>query len=173
MLREKCFSYEILSNFDASKNKLLEILWMTATMRRNFELFGSSICLDMMKRGINTLLWPYTAVVMHDEANHICVACEGIVCDERFNMYKTQTSYLARYAPGLPLQTVNVVAGDVLFDKNIIEEMGFPNARFIMDKFHLLDSGLKRNLARWVMSCSRVTLFDWSILLWNWNLILF
>ena len=81
-------SYEILSDVNASKKKLLGILWMIATTRRNVELFGSSICLDMIKRGINTLLWLYTAVVMHNEANHICIACEGIMCGERFNMYK-------------------------------------------------------------------------------------
>ena len=90
---------------------------MPSTMRRNFELFGSSICLDMMKRGISTLLWPYTAVVMHDDANHICVACEGIVCGERFDMYKAHASFLARYAPSLPLQSVKVVEGDGFFMK--------------------------------------------------------
>ena len=80
--RAKRFSYEILSDINASKKKLLGILWMTATMRRNFELFGSSICLDMMKSGINKFLWPYIAVVMYDKANHICIACKGIVCGE-------------------------------------------------------------------------------------------
>jgi hypothetical protein len=30
------------------------------------------------------------------------------------------------------------------FDKNMVKEMGFPNARFIMDRFHLFDSGLKK-----------------------------
>ena len=81
---------------------------------------------------------------MHDEANHICVACACIVCGEQFNMYKAHASFLARYAPGLPLQTVKMVASDDFFDENIIKEMGFPNARFIMDKFHLLDLWLKK-----------------------------
>ena len=73
----------------------------------------------MMKCGSNTLLWPYTAVVMHDEANHICVACEGIVCGERFDMYKAQAYFLARYAPGLPLPAVKVVVGDGFLTKTL------------------------------------------------------
>jgi hypothetical protein len=111
----------------------------------------------MMKCGINTLLWPYTAVVMHDETNHICVTCEGIVCGERLDMYTAQASFLAKYAPGRGLCTVQVVAGDVFFYKNMVKEMGFPNARFIMDRFHLFDSGLKKNLVKLAMTCCRVT----------------
>ena len=60
---------------------------MTATMRRNFELYGGYICLDMMKRALNTLLWPYAAVTMFDEHHQICIACEGIVCGEKVDMY--------------------------------------------------------------------------------------
>jgi hypothetical protein len=71
----------------------------------------------MMKCGINTLLWPYTAVVMHDETNHICVTCEGIVCGERFDMYTAHASFFAKYAPGRGLCTVQVVTGDGFLTK--------------------------------------------------------
>ena len=33
-------------------------IWMTASMRSNMERFGSYICLDTMKRKLNTLGWP-------------------------------------------------------------------------------------------------------------------
>ena len=72
-------------------------------MRRNFELFGAFICLDMTKRGINALLWPYCAVTMIDESDHICVACEGIVCGERQDMYAAQAAFLKEFAPDVPL----------------------------------------------------------------------
>ena len=60
--RAKGFSYKVFSDENRTKHKIMGILWMTATMRRNFKLFGSSICIDMMKMGLNTLIWPYTAV---------------------------------------------------------------------------------------------------------------
>ena len=66
---------------------------MTATICRSFELFDGFICLDMMKRGINTLSWPYSAIAMLDETNHVCVACEGIVCGERQDMYAAQATF--------------------------------------------------------------------------------
>jgi len=71
--RAKGFGYKVFSEENRIKHKILGILWMTATMRRNFELFGSSICIHMMKRGLNTLLWPYTAGTMLDKMNHAYV----------------------------------------------------------------------------------------------------
>jgi hypothetical protein len=72
----KGFTYrtaESTSNLSKScqGKKLLGVIWQTATMRRNFELFGNFIGLDMMKQGISTLLWPYFAVRMYAEMSKI------------------------------------------------------------------------------------------------------
>ena len=123
------------------QKELMGLLWMTATMRRNYELFGSFICMDMMKRAINTLLWPYTAVTMLDEMKKICVGCEGIVCGERQDMYCAQARFLEEYAPGCPLSEVLIVAGDVFLNQSVVHSMGFTNATFIVDHWHLYDSG--------------------------------
>ena len=66
------FIYSLAEDTSGKKKKLVGVLWMTATMRRNFELFGGYIALDMMKRGLNTLLWPYVAVSMYDEGMKTC-----------------------------------------------------------------------------------------------------
>jgi len=129
---------------DGKKKKLLGVVWMTATMRRNFELFGGYICLDMMKRKLNTLLWPYTAVTMYDENMKICLACEGILCGERYDMYKFLADFLGESAPYRPLSNVNIVAGDGFFDQQMIEDLGFVNAHYITDQWHLFDSGLQK-----------------------------
>ena len=121
---------------------------MTATMRRNFELFGSFISLDMMKRGLNKMLFPYTAVTMLDESTKLCIACEGIVIGELDEMYKCQADFLKEFAPGRPLDSVLVVAGDGFFDNESISKMGFVNANFIHDQWHLFDSGLSKNLGK-------------------------
>ena len=115
---------------------------MTATMRRNYELFGSYLCFDMMKRDINTLLWPYTAITMLDEAKNVCVACEGIVCGEKTDMYSAQAKFLSKYATSRQLSSVQIVAADGFFDQETIIDLGFINANFIMDHWHLFDSGL-------------------------------
>ena len=41
----------------------------------------------MMKRGINTLLWPYDAAAMYEDDLKLVIACEGILCGEQFDMY--------------------------------------------------------------------------------------
>jgi hypothetical protein len=121
--------------------KLLGVVWQTATMRCKFELFGDLIGLDMMKRGINTLLWPYFSVVMY---NKVCIACEGILCGEREDMYQFGCNFLAKSSPGRPLTEVNAVAEDGFFDQDLIVKLGFVNAQFILDQWHLLDSGLMK-----------------------------
>jgi hypothetical protein len=142
--RAKGFTFKLASDTSSSsaKRKLTGVVWMTATMRRHFELFGDYISLDMMKRGLNTLLWPYNAVVMYNELNKICIACEGILCGEQVEMYQFVSSFLAESVPGRPLSTVKIVAGDGYFDQEMIFNFGFTNAVFLMDQFHLLDSGL-------------------------------
>ena len=97
-----------------------------------------------MKRAINTLLWPYTAVTMLDEMKIICVGCEGIVCGERQDMYGAQAAFLEEYSPGLPLSKVLIVAGDGFFDQSVVDSMGFTNATFIVDQWHLYDLGSKK-----------------------------
>ena len=147
--RAKGFTYKLAEEVDTSgEKKLVGVLWMTATMRRNFELFGGYISLDMMKRGLNTLLWPYCAVTMYDEHMEICVACEGILCGEREDMYKFMAQFLSESAPGRPLSEVNIVAGDGFFDQQMIVEMGFIKAQYITDRWHLLDSGLCKRFGK-------------------------
>ena len=146
--RAKGFTYKLAetsedANISGNNNKkLLGVMWMTATMRRNFELFGGYICLDMMKRGLNTLLWPYVAVTMYDENMKLCLAAEGILCGERFDMYHFVAAFLGESAPRRPLSEVNIVAGDGFFDQEMIVALGFTHANFINDQWHLLDSGL-------------------------------
>ena len=76
------------------------IIWMTATMRRNFELFWVYLSLDMMKCGLNTLLWPYVAVFMYDKNKKLCIAYDGILCREQVDMYKFVADFLAESATG-------------------------------------------------------------------------
>ncbi len=60
--------------------KIAGVIWMTSTMWRKFKLFGSYISLDVMKRALNSLQWPYIPVAMYNELRQICDGCEGILC---------------------------------------------------------------------------------------------
>ena len=78
-------------------------------MRHNFELFQDFIGLDMMKRGINTLLWPYFLMAMYDEMKKVCIRCEGILCGEQEDMYQFACNFMAENAPGRPLSGCDFV----------------------------------------------------------------
>ena len=64
------------------------VVWQTATMRANFEHFGSYISLDTMKRAINKWLWPYMSIAMYNETRNVCICCEAIMCGERDDAYQ-------------------------------------------------------------------------------------
>ena len=84
-MKDKVFSYEILAY---SAGDVTGCFWMTSTMRKNFELFGSFLSVDVMKRDTNKLLWPYMAVTMYNEMDSVCVGCEGMVLSEREEAYR-------------------------------------------------------------------------------------
>ena len=151
--RAKGFVYRLAG--DASpvpgkgrRKKHLGVLWQTATMRRNFELFGGYPCLDMMMRGINSLAWPYVALAMYDYDNKLVIGCEGILCGEHMDMYGCLSTFLGDYSPGRPLSTVEVLSGDAFFDQDMVIGLGFVNAAFIIDQHHLIDSGLTQKFGK-------------------------
>ena len=113
-------------------------------MRRNLELYGDYWCFDMMKRGIMTLLWSYTAITLYDEMRHVCIGVEGFVCGERIDMYRAQVRFVEKYAPRRPLVSVNIVSGDGFFDAQVIKDLGLVNAAFIYDRHHLKGDGLEK-----------------------------
>ena len=131
-----------------NRRKLLGVLWQTATMRRNYELFGGYLCLDMMMRGINTLAWPYVAAAMYDDDSKLVIGCEGILCGERVDMYKCLSKFLGDFSPGRPLSMVEIVSGDAFFDQEMVIDLGFVNASFITDQHHLIDSGLAKKFGK-------------------------
>ena len=74
--KAKGFTYVIASD---EHNQCNGIVWMTPTMRCNFERFGSYISIDCMKRELNTMAWPYFAISLKNELNKICVGCEVLL----------------------------------------------------------------------------------------------
>ena len=89
-LKDKDFVYEILYN---ECGQITGCLWMTSTMRMNFELYGGYLSVDAMKRDLNTLLWPYMATSMWNDLNEVCVGCEAIMLSEREEAYEAMLNF--------------------------------------------------------------------------------
>lgn len=140
MSQKKGFSYEL---FYDSNDYITGAVWMTATMRTNFERFGHYICLDVMKRGINKLLWPYLAMTFYNKLQQICVGCEALMMAERGEAYKAIIDFVCRSAPKRKRENIYVLSGDGFFDQSTLTSFNLPNAKFILDRFHLFDSILK------------------------------
>ena len=101
-----------------------------------------------MIRVINTLSWPYVAASMYDDDDKLVVGCEGILCAETVNMYRCLPKFLRDFSPHRLLADVEVMSGDGFFDQKMAWDLGFTNAKFITDQYHLINSGLSRKFGK-------------------------
>ena len=134
-LRDKDFAYQILAD---SEGEVTGCIWMTSTMRKNFELFGGFCCVDAMKRDLNTLLWPCVAVTMYNELDSVCVGCEGIVLSEREEAYKAMLDFQVNHSRR-KRNEVYGISSDGFLNQSIIHRFGFKNTIFVMDYWHLFN----------------------------------
>ena len=109
---------------------------MTSTIRMNFELFGSFLCVDAMKREINSFLWPYVATTMYNELECVCVGCEGIVLAEREEAYEALLNFQVKHSRRKK-DDVNAISSDGFLNQKVINRFGFRNAKFVIDYWHL------------------------------------
>ena len=114
-----------------------------------------------MKRGLNTLLWPYIAVTMMNELQQICVACEAIMMAEHIEAYRFIIQFLSKNAPKRTLDDILVVSGDGFFTTdNIKSYLGLNHAHFVQDHYHLFDSTLEKRFGKSIFGTIKQNLLD-------------
>jgi hypothetical protein len=94
-----------------------------------------------IKAYYNPKLGPKTDIADRQETKQV-KACEGIMCEERVDGYKFMCSFLIRNTPGHDSDKVHVFSGDGSFDQAMVHDLGFQNARYLKDWFHLFFTGL-------------------------------
>lgn len=132
------FRYELLSD---SNGVITGCVWQTATMRANFERYGSFISVDAMKRGINKWLWPYIAITMYNELDMVCVGCESIICTERIEAYESVINFCLDNSPGRSREEIYVLTADGIITQDVVSiNFSLPNCHFMADWHHLFES---------------------------------
>ena len=58
-------------------------------------------------------------------------------------MYLKKVCFVLRHAPKRPISSVKSVSGDGFFDKEMIIKLGFLNAEYVADRWHMKDTGLQ------------------------------
>ena len=129
----------------SNQGRITGCIWQTAIMRDNFERFGGFVSMDAMKRNLTNLDWPYMSISMYNELNSVCLACEGIVCGERVEAYRAMVEFVIQHNNKRRREDINVVAADgILNQEKVTNSLGLPNAIYMADDFHLLDSILPK-----------------------------
>lgn len=111
---------------------------MTGQMRADFDKYGSRLNFDMMKKLMNTHLLLYFAIVMNRPDGTIAIAIEGLVVMEDVEQYKFGSQALGEMAHERTLDDVYVVSADGFLDQKKVIDLGFKNARYVCDQFHLI-----------------------------------
>ena len=98
-----------------------------------------------MMRPINDMKWPYVSISMFNELNSVCVACEGIICGERVEAYNAMVQFVLDNTNKRSRHDIHVVAADgILNQEKVTNTFGLPNAVYMADVYHLLDSVLPK-----------------------------
>ena len=79
------FDYRIWTNSDGAATG---VVWVTSTMRFNYEKYGFCLFVDAMKRELNHHKWPYISVVVIDSYKKVRCCCESLVHNETIEGYK-------------------------------------------------------------------------------------
>ena len=145
----KGFTYQLATD---SQNKCNGVIWMTASMRSNYERFGSYISLDCMKRELNKSIWPYFAISMINDVNKVCVGCEALLIGERDEAYKFILLATEKMAPVRRLTDVLILSGDGFFTQEKIRSWGLINAKYIADYWHLFNGVLQDRFSNHVFN---------------------
>lgn len=139
------FDYEMMKN---ENGKIIGMVWMTGQMRRDLEENGGYIMLDFMKKEKNVHLFPYASVVMFRPSGQLCLGSEALFFTESTLTYKFLCDATFKMAFKRTKESVHVIAGDEFLDQNkVTNELGFKNARFILDQFHLIQVNLAKKLS--------------------------
>ena len=132
----KGFPYQI---FRDNYNQVTGAVWMTATMRNNFERFGHYISLDVMQRSINPYAWPYLAITVLNELKQVCVVCESLMLLERNEAYTSVLNFVFDSASARTREEIHVISVAGFFDDSVVSIFNLPNAVYIKDYYHLFD----------------------------------
>ena len=67
--------------------------------RQNFEIFGSTLCLDLMKHQSNSIMWPNTTVCALNKMKQVISCGEAFCCQEKIEAYIWVMQIFATMAP--------------------------------------------------------------------------
>jgi hypothetical protein len=128
-------------------------VWQTGVMRRDFELYGSTLFVDRLGRPLNNKGWPLMTLAMLSEEKKVCLASEAIVFSERVSAYACVIAETVDMTPGVDLADVKVIYGDgILGGGGLLRDLEISaTCNIILDHQHLLseDIGPKKIGKTW------------------------
>jgi hypothetical protein len=123
------------------------VVWMAASMRKNWLRYGNVIFLDAMKRKLNSLHWPYIGLVGFDNEKRLAQFCESLCSGEQIHYYVWVMQMLEDMEPRRKLSTVHLFYSDCFITEDFLEQLGLSRpinggegTDLVWDSFHLRSS---------------------------------
>jgi hypothetical protein len=113
-------------------------------MRRDFELYGSTLFLDRLGRPLNNKGWPLMTMAMLSGGKRVCIPCEAIVLSERVESYVWMIRAAVDMTPGFELSNLKVIFGDgILAGGTLLHQLGITQScHIVLDHHHLLSGAI-------------------------------
>jgi hypothetical protein len=108
-------------------------------MLRDLLLFSDIIFLDAQCRQYNSLHFPYSSVVMLNEENKICNACEALFVEERTDNYENLINALKTMEPRWKPSSMKLLFGDMKVTQELLDAVGLSACRLRGDMWHLMN----------------------------------
>lgn len=122
--------------------ELIGFLWQTPAMRANFELYGDTLFLDMMKRQLNSVHFPYYGISLIDSNGNLCLGGESLLITERLEAYVWSVNQLLAMTPTKARSSIKMIYGDGIMSVRLLQLLKIENTCNLgLDVHHLLGVG--------------------------------
>ncbi|MEO0628778.1 MAG: hypothetical protein AAFY91_17415, partial [Bacteroidota bacterium] len=144
-LKQKDDSFDFRVAHNKSSHAPVGLIWQTGHMRAALEDFSQVIFLDVMKKKVNKLSWPYLGPCGIDSEKKVCVFAEAIIIQERQEAYEWVVRSMFEMAPQASIEKVSCFFSDYFLPSNFPQTVGATNATHFYDAWHLLKSVFPSN----------------------------
>jgi hypothetical protein len=113
-------------------------------MRRDFELYGSTLFVDRLGRPLINMEWPLMTIAMLSGEKKLCIPSETIVFSECVDAYAWMIRETGHMTPCVRMSDIKVIFGDgILGGESLVHILGIQNScRIVLDDHYLLSENI-------------------------------
>jgi hypothetical protein len=111
-LKSSAPGFDFCITWEENSQRLTGVVWMTAMMRYYWIRHGDLLFMDLKKKRLHTLDWPYIGPTVVDNENTVSVICESLMLQEAHEAYCCALESLYKMEPRRARQSTKLIFAD-------------------------------------------------------------